>query len=155
MQWTTETIKFSWDFIIVIDLYLEELDGPVISALRRAIEKDKQHWSVIGWVTKNLLTRARPCFGSTLSRWSRQYLQSLAPTNRHWARVVGCGPFSLCVIHKERRPPAVRRLIGWWWWDLYFYISIKSVLPLTLYPRRRSRGISDIPLRLPRFTKIS
>jgi hypothetical protein len=19
----------------------------------------------------------------------------------HWARVVGCGPFSLCVIHKE------------------------------------------------------
>jgi serine/threonine protein kinase len=21
--------------------------------------------------------------------------------NLHWARVVGCGPFSLCVIHKE------------------------------------------------------
>jgi hypothetical protein len=37
----------------------------------------------------------------TLSRWSRQHLQSLAPTNPHWARVVGYGPFSLCVIHKE------------------------------------------------------
>jgi hypothetical protein len=37
----------------------------------------------------------------TLSRWSRMYLQSLAPTNPHWARVVGYGTFSLCVIHKE------------------------------------------------------
>jgi hypothetical protein len=25
----------------------------------------------------------------TLSRWSRLHLQSLAPTNPHWARVVG------------------------------------------------------------------
>jgi hypothetical protein len=37
----------------------------------------------------------------TLSRWSRLYLQSLAPTNPHWARVVGYGPFSLYVIHEE------------------------------------------------------
>jgi hypothetical protein len=37
----------------------------------------------------------------TLSRWSRLHLQSLAPTNPHWARVVGYGPFSLCVIHME------------------------------------------------------
>jgi hypothetical protein len=37
----------------------------------------------------------------TLSCRSRLYLQSLAPTNAHWARVVGYGPFSLCVIHKE------------------------------------------------------
>jgi hypothetical protein len=35
----------------------------------------------------------------TLSRWSRLHLQS--PTNPHWARVVGYGPFSLCVIHKK------------------------------------------------------
>jgi hypothetical protein len=37
----------------------------------------------------------------TLSRWSRLHLKSLAPTNPHWARVVGYGPFSLYVIHKE------------------------------------------------------
>jgi hypothetical protein len=37
----------------------------------------------------------------TLSRWSRQHLQSLASTIPHWACVVGYGPFSLCVIHKE------------------------------------------------------
>jgi hypothetical protein len=61
----------------------EELDGPAVSALRRAIAEVKQRWSVIGWVTKYL------------------HLQSLAPTNPHWARVVGYGPFSLCVIHKE------------------------------------------------------
>jgi hypothetical protein len=30
---------------------------------RRAIAKAKQSWSVIGWVTINLLYRAPPCFG--------------------------------------------------------------------------------------------
>jgi hypothetical protein len=37
----------------------------------------------------------------TLSRWSRLYLQSLAPINQHWACAVGYGPFCLWVIHKE------------------------------------------------------
>jgi hypothetical protein len=37
----------------------------------------------------------------TLSRWSRLLLQSLAPTNPHWARVVAYCPFSLCVIRKQ------------------------------------------------------
>jgi hypothetical protein len=31
----------------------EELDGPVVSALRPVISEVKQRWSVIGWVTKN------------------------------------------------------------------------------------------------------
>jgi hypothetical protein len=35
----------------------EELDGPAVNALRRAILKVKQRWSVIGWVTKSLLSR--------------------------------------------------------------------------------------------------
>jgi hypothetical protein len=30
---------------------------------RREIAEVKQRWSVIGWVTKNLLSRAPPCFG--------------------------------------------------------------------------------------------
>jgi hypothetical protein len=38
----------------------------------------------------------------TLSRWCRLHLQSLTPTNPHWAGVVGYGPFSLC--YPERRP---------------------------------------------------
>jgi hypothetical protein len=33
------------------------------------------------------------------------------PTNPHWARVVGYGPFSLWVIHKEDAP-VVGTLIG-------------------------------------------
>jgi hypothetical protein len=41
----------------------EEPDGPAVSALRRAIVEVKQRWSVIGWVTKNVLSRAPPCFG--------------------------------------------------------------------------------------------
>jgi hypothetical protein len=35
-----------------------------VSALRRAIAEVKQHWSVIGWATKNLLPRAPSCFRS-------------------------------------------------------------------------------------------
>jgi hypothetical protein len=49
---------------------------------------------------QNLLSQAPSCFG-TLSRWSKLHLQSLTPINPHWARVVGYGPFSLCVIGKE------------------------------------------------------
>jgi hypothetical protein len=41
----------------------EGLDGAAVSALRRAIAEVKQRWSVIGCVTKNLLSRAPPCFG--------------------------------------------------------------------------------------------
>jgi hypothetical protein len=41
---------------------IEELDGPAVRALRRAIAEVKLRWSVIGWVTKNLLSRASPCF---------------------------------------------------------------------------------------------
>jgi hypothetical protein len=40
-----------------------ELDGPEVKALRRVIAKVKHRWSVIGWVTKNLLFQDPPCFG--------------------------------------------------------------------------------------------
>jgi hypothetical protein len=49
----------------------------MVSALRRAIADVKQRWSVIGWATKNLLSRVLPCDG-TLSHLSRLHLQSLA-----------------------------------------------------------------------------
>jgi hypothetical protein len=41
----------------------EDLDDPAVSELRRAIAEVKQRWSVIGWVTKDLLSRALPCLG--------------------------------------------------------------------------------------------
>jgi hypothetical protein len=81
----------------------------MVSVLRRAIAEVKQRRClVIGWVTKNLLSRAPPSFGRHVK--PRLHLQSLAPTNPHWARVVGYGPFFLCVFHKEG--PAMRALIG-------------------------------------------
>jgi hypothetical protein len=69
---------------------------------RGAIAEAKQcsQRSVIGWVTKIYYLELLRASEGTLSRWSRMYLQSLAPTNPHWARVVGCGPFFLWVIHK-------------------------------------------------------
>jgi hypothetical protein len=38
---------------------------------------------------------------------------------------------------------------------LQWWIIIHTYIPLTLYPRRDNRGISNIPLRHPHFTKIS
>jgi hypothetical protein len=35
----------------------EDLGGPAVKTLRRAIAEVKQRWSVIGWATKNLLSR--------------------------------------------------------------------------------------------------
>jgi hypothetical protein len=91
--------------IIIVIIFIEELDGPAVSALRRAIAEVKQRWSVIGWVTKYYLDLLRASEGK-LSRWPRLHLQSLAPTNPHWAHVVGYGPFFLCVFHKEGLCPS-------------------------------------------------
>jgi hypothetical protein len=44
---------------------------------------------------------------------SRQYLLLIITlSNPHWARVVGYGPFSLCVIHKEGLCPS-NWVINW------------------------------------------
>jgi hypothetical protein len=63
----------------------------------------------------------------TLSRWSRLHLQSLAPTNPHWARRLGYGLFSLCVIHKEGLWPSsedINRLM----------MMVTSIIPIYPYP---------------------
>jgi hypothetical protein len=72
----------------------EEFDGLAVSALRRAIAEVKHHWSIIGWVTKTLLSGAPPCFKKQVKPLVPA-VKSLAPTNPHWARMVGYGPFSL------------------------------------------------------------
>jgi hypothetical protein len=65
------------------------------------IAKAKQRWPIIGWVTKILLSRAPSCFRRHVKPLVPADLQSLAPTNPHWVRVVAYGPFTLCVIHQE------------------------------------------------------
>jgi hypothetical protein len=79
----------------------EELDGPAVSALRRANAEVKQRWSVIGWVTKNLLSRASACFG--------RHVKPLAPASFVVVYIHrpaldprgGLWPFLLMCIHKE------------------------------------------------------
>jgi hypothetical protein len=41
--------------------------------------------------------------------------------------------------------------------DFWYYVFIFDLhyIPLKLYPRNGNRGISDIPPRRPRFTKIT
>jgi hypothetical protein len=72
--------------------------------INSAIAEVKQRWSVIGWVTKKLLSRAPPCFGRHVKSAAFAVVNTL--TNPHWALVVGYGPFSLCVIHKEGLCPS-------------------------------------------------
>jgi hypothetical protein len=61
--------------------------------------------SLDGWPKIYYLELLRASEG-TLSRLCRLHLQPLAATNLHWARVLGCGPFSLCVIYKEGLCPS-------------------------------------------------
>jgi hypothetical protein len=77
---------------------IEELDGSAVSALRHAIAEVKQRWSVIGWVTKSLLSRAPPCFG--------RHVKPVVPTafavaGTHQSALGPLGGFALCAIHKE------------------------------------------------------
>jgi hypothetical protein len=73
---------------------------------RRAIAeaKHRSQWPVLGWVTKSLLSRAPPCFG--------RHVKPLVPaafavvSTHQSARVVGYGPFSLWVLHKEGLCPS-------------------------------------------------
>jgi hypothetical protein len=71
---------------------------------RRVIAEAKQRsqWSVIGWVTKIYYLELRRASEGTLSRWSG----CIVSTHSQWVRVVGYGPFSLCVIHKEGLCPS-------------------------------------------------
>jgi hypothetical protein len=88
--------------IIIITLKMT-LWGRRFSALRRAIAEVKRRWSVIRWVTKNILFRAPPCFGRHIkllvpSAFAVVSTHQLALCPRGFR---GCyGPFSLCVIHK-------------------------------------------------------
>jgi hypothetical protein len=70
----------------------------------------------------------------TVSRWSWVHLQLLAPTNPHWARVVGYGPFSLCVIHKEGLCPSrdINRLMMITLRPFPFGIGRDHFLPLAI-----------------------
>jgi hypothetical protein len=84
----------------------EELDGPAISALDvRSRKLSNIGRSSDGWPKIYDLELLRTSEG-TFGRWYRLYLQPLAPTNPHWARVVGYGPFPMWVIHKEGLGPS-------------------------------------------------
>jgi hypothetical protein len=58
----------------------EKLDGPAVRALGVRSRKLSNVLVNHRMGDQNLLSRAPPCFGGTLSRWSQLHLQSLAPT---------------------------------------------------------------------------
>jgi hypothetical protein len=71
---------------------LEELDG-------LAVQEVKQRWLVIGWVTKNLLSRAAPCFRRHVKPLVpaafavvRTYQSALGPHDGLWPVLLICYP---------------------------------------------------------------
>jgi hypothetical protein len=79
----------------------EELDGTAVSALGVRSWKLSNVDRSSGGRPKIYSRELLRALEGTLSRWSRLRLQSIAPTNPHWACVLGYGPFFLCVIDKK------------------------------------------------------
>jgi hypothetical protein len=67
---------------------------------------DRGSWSVIGRVTKNLLSQALPCFGRHVKPLVPAAFAVVSTHQPSWACVVGYGPFFLCVIQKEGLCPS-------------------------------------------------
>jgi hypothetical protein len=80
------------------NLKIEELDGPAVSALRRAIAEVKQHWSIIGRVTKNSLSLAPPLFGKHVKPVPAVFAivsthqPALGPRGGLWPVLLMCNP---------------------------------------------------------------
>jgi hypothetical protein len=89
-------ISYTCFLLFLYYIYIIQLDTSIAEA--------KQRWLVIGWVTKNVISREPPCVG--------MHVKPLVPavfavaTNPHWARVAGYSPFYLWVIHKEDLCPS-------------------------------------------------
>jgi hypothetical protein len=75
----------------------------------------------------------------TLSRWSWMHLQSL---HQPALRVVGYGPFSLCVIHKEGLCPSsvdintlmmmtYRIICFWLYLPIFYYSEMRNTTDVT------------------------
>jgi hypothetical protein len=77
----------------------EELHGLAVSALRRVIAEVKQRWSVFGWVTKNVLSRAPLCFGRHIKPLVpaafaviSTHQPALGPRGALWSVLLMCNP---------------------------------------------------------------
>jgi hypothetical protein len=66
-----------------------KLGGPAFSALRLAIAEVKLSWSVIGWVTKNLLSLAPPYFPAAFEVIST-YQPALGSRGGLWPVLLMC-----------------------------------------------------------------
>jgi hypothetical protein len=143
--------------------------GLMSSMAPRSVRFDVRSWKLSnagqssnGWPKFYYLELLRASEG-TLSRRSRLHLQSLAPTNPHWAHVVGYCPFSLCVIHKKGLCPSsedINRLMMmmmmtvWWMLMTTNAAGINGLTCLLNEERTSSRLQTWLPIRRPAFAKI-
>jgi hypothetical protein len=93
------------------------------------------------------------------------YIETQPNTNRHahahkCLHCAGIKPASSCATGDYSDYCAISVVCQFYWliflrFETRRILAIHTYIPLTLYPLRGSRGISDIPPRHPRFTKIS
>jgi hypothetical protein len=110
--------------------YIFQIRGarwPCGKCARRAIAEAKQRWSVIGWVTKNLLSRAPPGFGRhvkplVLAAFAVVSTHQFAPGPRG-----GLWPVLQVSFIRKGCAPAVRIIIGWWWWWYFTKKGVKKI----------------------------
>jgi hypothetical protein len=107
-RWTNKLMQETKYVAVIVDskpAYWEIFDVTMYLALIIRFCNVNVCMSWDGWPKPYHLELLRASEG-TLSRWTRLHLQSLAPTNPQRARVVGYGPFSLWLIHKEGLCPS-------------------------------------------------
>jgi hypothetical protein len=80
------------DIIFKYSQHSQRARGPAISGLWCAIVEVKQRWSVIGWVTKNVLSRAPPCFGRHIGLAVFEVVSKPTRTGPAWW-VMACSPY--------------------------------------------------------------
>jgi hypothetical protein len=51
-------------------------------------------------------TKKKTLYFANYNKSSNRLFNKVRPTNTQWARVVGYGPFFLCIIHKEGLCPS-------------------------------------------------
>jgi hypothetical protein len=95
--------------VTIIVVYVS---SSAVSVFRRAIAEIKQRWSVIGWVTKNVLSRTPPCFGRHVKPLVPGAFTVISTHQPALGARGGLWPVSLCVIHKESLCPGVGSLIS-------------------------------------------
>jgi hypothetical protein len=135
--------KYEYKLRHVMSVHYEELGGPAVSAVGVRSRKLTNVLKGHRMGDQNLLSRAPRCF--------RRHVEPLVPAS---FGIVICILAYYARGFDSRTVQSFECMIKSATRSGYFLCIICTYTPLTFYPRRGSRGNSDILPRRPRFAKI-